>query len=280
LTFNGAESFTLGRNVTISLDLDYHVDSSNETNGTDDHLLDSMELIQNNETFIEDVLDIHHDSLETNIRRLIKQDFKLAVPNQTTNASLVLVASDDDSNLSLEDIASLEQKDQINQQLHLLIDTLKVKSDLVKRNAPTDPFVIQQQDGLSSHGVTTPVQQRFDDHSLEDQQHFALSHEDILLKLSLLEQQPIVGVFGHPLSDDLYLVKEYLGDSYFWEMDDELSSAYLMRWVTVEDITKLFGSSNIMDTRPKKLSADHFAQFTPVQPMTDDEIHALNPVTL
>jgi hypothetical protein len=82
------------------------------------------------------------------------------------------------------------------------------------------------------------------------------------------------------LSDDLYLVKEYLGDSYFWEMDDELSSAYLMRWVTVEDITKLFGSSNIMDTRPKKLSADHFAQFTPVQPMTDDEIHALNPVTL
>nr|CAH0099266.1 unnamed protein product [Daphnia galeata] len=275
LTFNGAESFTLGRNVTISLDLDDHVDSSNETNGTDDHL-DSMELIQNNETFIEDVLDIHHDSLETNIRRLIKQDFKLAVPNQTTNASLVLVASDDD-NLSLEDIAaSLEQKDQINQQ-QMLIDTLKVKSDLVKRNAPTDHFVIQQQDGLSSHGVT-PVQQRFDDHSLEDEQHFALSHEDILL-LSLLEQQPIVGVFGHPLSDDLYLVKEYLGDSYFWEMDDELSSAYLMRWVTVEDITKLFGS-NIMDTRPKKLSADHFAQFTPVQPMTDDEIHALNPVTL
>jgi hypothetical protein len=94
---------------------------------------------------------------------------------------------------------------------------------LVKRNAPTDPFVIQQQDGLSSHGATTPVQQRFDDHSLEDEQHLALSHEDILL-LSLLEQQPIVGVFGHPLSDDLYLVKEYLGDSYFWEMDDELSS--------------------------------------------------------
>ena len=278
MTFNGAESSTLGRNVTISLDLDDHVDSSNETNGTDDHL-DSMELIQNNETFIENVLDIHHDSLETNIRRLIKQDFKLAVPiNQTTNASLVLVASDDD-NLSLEDIASLEQKDQINQQQMQLIDTLKVKSDLVKRNAPTDHFVIQQQDRLSSHGATTPVQQRFDDHSLEDEQHLALSHEDILL-LSLLEQQPIVGVFGHPLSDDLYLVKEYLGDSYFWEMDDELSSAYLMRWVTVEDITKLFGSSNIMDTRPKKLSADHFAQFTPVQPMTDDEIHALNPVTL
>ena len=277
MTFNGAESFTLGRNVTISLDLDYHVDSSNETNGTDDHLLDSMELIQNNETFIEDVLDIHHDSLETNIRRLIKQDFKLAVPiNQTTNASLVLVASDDD-NLSLEDIASLEQKDQINQQQMQLIDTLKVKSDLVKRNAPTDHFVIQQQDGLSSHGVT-PVQQRFDDHSLEDQQHFVLSHEDILL-LSLLEQQPIVGVFGHSLSDDLYLVKEYLGDYYFWEMDDELSRAYLMRWVTVQDITKLFGS-NIMDTRPKKLTADHFAQFTPVQPMTDDEIHALSPVAL
>ena len=277
MTFNGAESFTLGRNVTISLDLDYHVDSSNETNGTDDHLLDSMELIQNNETFIEDVLDIHHDSLETNIRRLIKQDFKLAVPiNQTTNASLVLVASDDD-NLSLEDIASLEQKDQINQQQMQLIDTLKVKSDLVKRNAPTDHFVIQQQDGLSSHGVT-PVQQRFDDHSLEDQQHFVLSHEGILL-LSLLEQQPIVGVFGHPLSDDLYLVKEYLGDYYFWEMDDELSRAYLMRWVTVQDITKLFGS-NIMDTRPKKLTADHFAQFTPVQPMTDDEIHALSPVAL
>lgn len=286
MTFNGAESFTLGRNVTISLDLDYHVDSSNETNGTDDHL-DSMELIQNNETFIEDVLDIHHDSLETNIRRkLIKQDFKLAVPNQTTNASLVLVASDDD-NLSLEDIAFIDeqQKSQANdtivhhQQLHLLIDTLKVKSDLVKRNAPTaDHFVIQQQDGLSSHGVQ-PVQQRFDDHSLEDQQHFVLSHEDILL-LSLLEQQPIVGVFGHSLSDDLYLVKEYLGDYYFWEMDDELSRAYLMRWVTVQDITKLFGS-NIMDTiRPKKLSADHFAQFTPVQPMTDDEIHALNPVTL
>ena len=236
-----------------------------------------MELIQNNETFIEDVLDIHHDSLETNIRRLIKQDFKLAVPiNQTTNASLVLVASDDD-NLSLEDIASLEQKDQINQQQMQLIDTLKVKSDLVKRNAPTDHFVIQQQDGLSSHGVT-PVQQRFDDHSLEDEQHFALSHEDILL-LSLLEQQPIVGVFGHSLSDDLYLVKEYLGDYYFWEMDDELSRAYLMRWVTVQDITKLFGS-NIMDTRPKKLTADHFAQFTPVQPMTDDEIHALSPVAL
>jgi hypothetical protein len=190
----------------------------------------------------------------------------------------------DDDNLSLEDIAFLEQQknktnDTINhhQQLHLLIDTLKVKSDLVKRNAPTDPFVIQQQDGLSSHGVT-PVQQRFDDHSLEDQQHFVLSHEDILL-LSVLEQQPIFGVFGHPLSDDLYLVKEYLGDYYFWEMDDELSRAYLMRWVMVKDITKLFGS-NIMDTRPKKLTADHFAQFTPVLPMTDDEIHALSPVAL
>ena len=285
LTFNGAESFNLGRNVTISLDVDDHVDSSNETNGTDGHLLDSLELIQNNETSIEDVLDIHqhHNSLETNNKRLMKQDFKLALLNQTTNASLVLVVTDDD-NLSLEDIAFLEQqKSQANdtidrhQQLHLLIDTLKVKSDLVKRNAPTDHFVIQQQDGLSSHGVT-PVQQRFDDHSLEDQQHFVLSHEGILL-LSLLEQQPIVGVFGHPLSDDLYLVKEYLGDYYFWEMDDELSRAYLMRWVTVQDITKLFGS-NIMDTRPKKLTADHFAQFTPVQPMTDDEIHALSPVAL
>nr|CAH0099887.1 unnamed protein product [Daphnia galeata] len=285
LTFNGAESFTLGRNVsTISLDLDDHVDSSNETNGRDDHL-DSLELIQNNETSIEDVLDIHqhHNSLETNNRRFIKQDFKLALLNQTTNASLVLVVTDDD-NLSLEDIAFLEQQknktnDTINhhQQLHLLIDTLKVKSDLVKRNAPTDPFVIQQQDGLSSHGVT-PVQQRFDDHSLEDQQHFVLSHEDILL-LSVLEQQPIFGVFGHPLSDDLYLVKEYLGDYYFWEMDDELSRAYLMRWVMVKDITKLFGS-NIMDTRPKKLTADHFAQFTPVLPMTDDEIHALSPMLL
>ena len=285
LTFNGAESFTLGRNVsTISLDLDDHVDSSNETNGRDDHL-DSLELIQNNETSIEDVLDIHqhHNSLETNNRRFIKQDFKLALLNQTTNASLVLVVTDDD-NLSLEDIAFLEQQknktnDTINhhQQLHLLIDTLKVKSDLVKRNAPTDPFVIQQQDGLSSHGVT-PVQQRFDDHSLVDQQHFVLSHEDILL-LSVLEQQPIFGVFGHPLSDDLYLVKEYLGDYYFWEMDDELSRAYLMRWVMVKDITKLFGS-NIMDTRPKKLTADHFAQFTPVLPMTDDEIHALSPVAL
>ena len=285
LTFNGAESFNLGRNVTISLDVDDHVDSSNETNGTDGHLLDSLELIQNNETSIEDVLDIHqhHNSLETNNKRLMKQDFKLALLNQTTNASLVLVVTDDD-NLSLEDIAFLEQqKSQANdtidrhQQLHLLIDTLKVKSDLVKRNAPTDHFVIQQQDGLSSDGVT-PVQQRFDDHSLEDQQHFVLSHEGILL-LSLLEQQPIVGVFGHPLSDDLYLVKEYLGDYYFWEMDDELSRAYLMRWVTVQDITKLFGS-NIMDTRPKKLTADHFAQFTPVQPMTDDEIHALSPVAL
>jgi hypothetical protein len=77
----------------------------------------------------------------------------------------------------------------------------------------------------------------------------------------------------------LYLVKEYLGDYYFWEMDDELSRAYLMRWVTVEDITNLFGS-NIMDTRPKKLTADHFAQFAPVLPMTDDEIHALSPVAL
>jgi protein-tyrosine-phosphatase len=47
----------------------------------------------------------------------------------------------------------------------------------------------------------------------------------------------------------------------------------------VKDITKLFGS-NIMDTRPKKLTADHFAQFTPVLPMTDDEIHALSPVAL
>jgi hypothetical protein len=265
--------------------LDDHVDSSNETNGRDGHL-DSLELIRNNETSIEDVLDIHqhHNSLETNNnRRFIKQDFKLALLNQTTNASLVLVVTDDD-NLSLEDIAFIDeqQKSQANdtivhhQQLHLLIDTLKVKSDLVKRNAPTaDHFVIQQQDGLSSHGVQ-PVQQRFDDHSLEDQQHFVLSHEDILL-LSLLEQQPIVGVFGHSLSDDLYLVKEYLGDYYFWEMDDELSRAYLMRWVTVQDITKLFGS-NIMDTRPKKSTADHFAQFTPVLPMTDDEIHALSPV--
>nr|CAH0098729.1 unnamed protein product [Daphnia galeata] len=263
LTFNGAESFTLGRNVsTIFLDLDDHVDSSNETNDTDGHL-DSLELIRNNETSIENVLDIHqhHNSLEiNNNRRFIKQDFKLALLNQTTNASLVLVVTDDDDNLSLEDIAFIDeqQKSQANdtivhhQQLHLLIDTLKVKSDLVKRNAPTaDHFVIQQQDGLSSHGVQ-PVQQRFDDHSLEDQQHFVLSHEDILL-LSLLEQQPIVGVFGHSLSDDLYLVKEYLGDYYFWEMDDELSRAYLMRWVTVQDITKLFGS-NIMDTRPKNFA--------------------------
>ncbi len=272
LTIHGTESFALGRNVTVFLDDDYHDSISNETS-TDDYYLDSLELAENH-TSLEDVH--QHDSLEFN-SRLIKRNLEFALLEQSTNGSLVLVLADD--GLSLEDLALIEQEDQANPTItvdhhlpdelhHLHIDSLEVEDDFVKRNVPAgDGLVIVQVADGSEHAFLTGADgHHFDDYSLE-----VVSNDEEVLLLSALDQQPIVGVFTHPLSDDLYLVKEYLGDYYLWEMEDELAREYLSQSVNLNDPTVFHFTD---DRRPKKLSAVDFAQFTPVQSVLDDRIHA------
>lgn len=271
MTLNGTESFALGRNVTIFLDVDYHDSVSNETSIED--YLDSLELNRNH-TSLEDVH--NHDSVEYN-SRLIKRDFDLALLNRSTNASVVLVWADDE--LSLEDLVAVEQEDQANHTItidhlshHLHIDSLEADDDFVKRNVPagSDGLLIVQATDGSQHVFLTGIDDHhFDDYSLE-----VVSNQEEVLLLSALDQQPIIGVFTHPLSDDLYLVKEHLGDYYLWEMDDQLARQYLLQSVNLNDPT-VFHSTD--DRRPKKLSAVHFAQLTPVQSVLDDQIHATSP---
>lgn len=275
LTLNGTESFALGRNVTAFLDDDYHDTNSNETS-TDDYHLDSLELTDN-QTSLEDVHP--HDSLEFN-SRLVKRDLEFALLDQSTsNGTLVLVLTDD--GLSLEDVA--EQEDQANPTTirvdhlhqddlhHLRIDSLEVVDDFDKRHVPAGGdglLIVHGADG-SEHAFLTDGH-HFDDYSLE----VVSNHDEQVSLLSALDQQPLVGVFTHPLSDDLYLVKEYLGDYYLWEMEDELARAYLSQSVNLNDPI-VFHLTD--DRRPKKLSAVHFAQFTPVQSVLNDRIHATSP---
>jgi hypothetical protein len=275
-TLNGTESFALGRNVTAFLDDDYHDTNSNETSA-DDYHLDSLEL-NDNQTSLEDVHP--HDSLEFN-SRLVKRDLEFALLDQSTsNGSLVLLLTDD--GLSLEDVAFVEQEDQANPTIrvdhlpqddlhHLRIDSLENVDDFDKRHVPAGDaglLIVQGADG-SEHAFLTDGH-HFDDYSLE----VVSNHDEQVSLLSALDQQPLTGVFTHPLSDDLYLVKEYLDDYYLWEMEDELARAYLSQSVNLNDPIVFHFTD---DRRPKKLSAVHFAQFTPVQSVLNDRIHATSP---
>jgi hypothetical protein len=182
----------------------------------------------------------------------------------------------------LEDVAFVDQEDQADPTIrvdhlhqddlhHLRIDSLEVVDDFDKRHVPagdTGLLIVQGADG-SEHAFLTDGH-HFDDYSLE----VVSNHDEQVSLLSALDQQPLTGVFTHPLSDDFYLVKEYLGDYYLWEMEDELARAYLSQSVNLNDPIVFHFTD---DRRPKKLSAVHFAQFTPVQSVLNDRIHATSP---
>ncbi|KAI9561491.1 hypothetical protein GHT06_012449 [Daphnia sinensis] len=286
----GIQSFVIGRNLTVLID----GGDSHET-ATDDYV-DSVEHVRN-QTSVED--DIHNDSLEirsdfqlaedqTNGAQLStgdgRNDVSLEVHSVGVNGTTFTVDYDDVNDThSSEDVVFI-QPEQINRtaehvfnEFQLQSDTLEVRDELVKkRNAP--------------HADANPVQpategqfiiQHFDiqDDSLEDQlarqffptaasvDHQPPTHAVVLPSpVSIFDNVPVIGVFGHPASDDLYLVKEYLGDYYFWEVEHELVRDSLLQ--SVRDVIKL--DSDI----PIKVDAAQFAKFTQVRSLWDDRLHA------
>lgn len=285
--FGGIHSFVIGRNLSILID-----DGDSHETATDDYV-DSVEHAQK-QTSAED--DIHNDSLEiksnlqlvkglnqTNGAQILagdgRNDVSLEVHSVGVNGTTFEVDHDDIHDThSSEDVVFVQHEqtnptaEHVFNEFQLQSDTLEVRDELVKkRNAP--------------HADANPVQsptegqlivQRFDiqDDSLEDQLArqivpMAANVDQLQTRVvvlpspvSIFDNLPIIGVFGHPASDDLYLVKEYLGDYYFWEMEHELVRDSLLQ--TVRDVIKLDSDS------PIKVDAAQFAKFTQVRSLWDD----------
>lgn len=290
----GIQSFTIGRNITIFVD-----DVDSQETATDDPL-DSMEHAQN-QTSVED--DVHNDSLE-NKDLLIKSNFQFVEGLNQTQVQISAGDANDDFSLedhsvgsndqiqthdvdhddihdthSMEDIITIDQQQANQTAEHLFnqfkLHLLEVQDDLVKRNAPIADANVQS----ATEGQHLIKHFDIQDDSLEDQlarlivpvaadDQLQTSTPDVVLTspVSIFDNQPIVGIFSHPASDDLYLVKEYLGDYYFWEIEHELVRDSLLQ--PVRDVIKLDSDS------PIKVDAVQFAQFTPVRSLWDDRQQA------
>ena len=223
-----SDSYTLDRNASDA-------DDSLETS-TDNHL-DSME--HPNETSTE------NNSMEDEKRRLVKRNIQPVVSivnhDYDDHDSIETTTLDDDlvDNVSLEDI--------VKQQTAVAIQTTTPDDDLV--------------DSMEKNQTSTE--------DLIDS-HTSLENNDVqavpMPSASILNHLPVIGVYSHPASDDLYLTKKYLDDYYFWEMDDDSARDYFSQ--KVKDTTKLDFDS------PIKVDAIQFTQFTPVRSLPTERLKA------
>ncbi len=239
--FKGSDSFTLDRNVDADDSLEATTDSL-ETS-TDSGLDNSLEHL--NQTSTED------NSLEAKkVKRNVVQP-AVAVVGVDYDYYQDSIESTTVDNVSLEDILEaglMGQQPQTTVAPNLIQVATTPDDDLY------DDLVNSTEDLLDSPNDT----------SLETNDDLianpvaAAAAAPALPSLSILNHLPVIGVFSHPASDDLYFVKQYLGDYYFWEMGDDYARNYFAQ--TVKDTTTF----DFFET-PIKVNADQFTQFTPVR---------------
>ena len=248
--FKGSDSYTLNRNVvdaddsleaTTDHSLEATTDDSLET--TTVNLLDSTEHI--NQTSTED------NSMEAG-KRLVKRNVLPAVTihdydDYYHDYSIETTTVDD---VSLEDILKQQQSTVATTPA---VQTTTLDDDIY------DDLVNSTEDLLDTHNDTSL------ENSNDDVNNIGAAVTTTLPSLSILSHLPVIGVFSHPASDDLYLVKQYLGDYYFWEMDDDFARNYFSQ--TVKDTTKF----DFFDS-PIKVDAVQFTQFTPVRSLPADRL--------
>ena len=250
--FKGSDSYTLNRNVvdaddsleaTTDHSLEATTDDSLET--TTDNLLDSTEHI--NRTSTED------NSMEAG-KRLVKR-----------NAVLPAVAIHDyddyyhDYSIETTTVDDVSLEDILNQQQSTVATTPAVQTTTLDDDI-YDDLVNSTEDLLDTHNDTS-----LENSNENVNNNVGAAVTTTLPSLSILSHLPVIGVFSHPASDDLYLVKQYLGDYYFWEMDDDFARNYFSQ--TVKDTTKF----DFFDS-PIKVDAVQFTQFTPVRSLPADRL--------
>ncbi|XP_057372221.1 uncharacterized protein LOC130693118 [Daphnia carinata] len=235
-------SFTLDRNVDNhdSLEnttdgpfvVDSHEHDQNRTS-TEDDRIDSVESLKN-KTSVEDVTD---DSLEM-AGSLIQRNV-VPIASSQNNAQLF----DFDS---VEDVTvgqSVDTPDISNE-----IETTTIDDDLFDDLVDSMETMKNSTEDLADDNV-----------SLEDNNK---SLERVALRrVSVFDHLPVIGVFSHPSSDDLYIAKQYMGDYYVWEMGDDSAREYFTQ------PGKGFPKAN--SDSPIKVKADQFAGFTPVRSLPD-----------
>ncbi|XP_057372520.1 uncharacterized protein LOC130693405 [Daphnia carinata] len=275
--FGGIQSFVIGRNLTILVD---HGDSHETT--TDDYV-DSVEHVHNDSLEIKGNFQLVVGVNQTSGAQILngdgRNDVSLEVHSVGVNGTTFVVDYDDlNDTHSSEDVIFVQHEqtnqtaEQVFKEFQMQSDLLHVRDELVqKRNAPQ---VHANPVQAATEGQF--IIQHFDiqDDSLEDQLARQIFQTDASLDqtptpsvvlpspVSIFDNVPIIGVFGHPASDDLYLVKEYLGDYYFWEIEHELVRDSLLQ--PVKDVIKLESHS------PIKVNAAQFAKFTQVRSLWDD----------
>ncbi|KAI9561496.1 hypothetical protein GHT06_012454 [Daphnia sinensis] len=249
--FHGTRSFTLDRNV------DDHDSLENTTDGP--LVVDSLELGQNL-TSTED--DIHHDSLEVkspSIKTAIKDDH-------------------------LDSVESLKNQTSVEDDLDATNDSLEITGSLIKRNIPIassqDNVQLFDFDSLEdvttgvpdfSNEIETTTTDLLDD--LVDSVETVHANDNVSLerfappRVSVFDHLPVIGVFSHPGSDDLYIVKQYMGDYYVWEMGDDSAREYFTQ--PGKGFPKTDSDS------PIKVKADQFARFTPVRSLPDQRLQTV-----
>lgn len=259
----GVDAFTLGRNVTLVID----VDDSQET--TTDNFLDSMELL-GNQTSTET-----NDSLEVDTTHLVvkRNPFGLLVPavleqQQQPAAAVVELDSDYSWDDLMDGISKLDrteptvasQPSEATQQFVIdhddsledvledlvaqqILGTLQTVSDVQQPNAPAaatetaTPIAQSNVEILpadtSSVGLVVVDYDDDGDFSLEDYTEF-VNPDAIQLTTTDFHHLPET-LFTHPTSDDWFLVKHFMDDHYVWELGDELAKEYFWQPVKATD---------------------------------------------
>lgn len=233
--FKGSDSFTLDRNVVDADDSLEATTDSLETS-TDSGLDNSLEHI--NQTSTED------NSLEAKkVKRNVQPAVAVVGVDYDYYQDSIESTTVDD--VSLEDILEaglMAQQPQTTVAPNLIQVATTPDDDLY------DDLVNSTEDLLDSPNDT----------SLETNDAKPVAAAPALPSLSILNHLPVIGVFSHPADDDLYFVKQYMGDYYFWEMGDDYARNYFAQ--TVKDTTTF----DFFET-PIKVNADQLTQFTPVR---------------
>uniref|UniRef100_A0A0P6DK81 Uncharacterized protein n=1 Tax=Daphnia magna TaxID=35525 RepID=A0A0P6DK81_9CRUS len=278
--FQATRSFTLDRNV----------DDHDSLENTTDSPLTSLEHGQNNATSTED------DSLEVQ-GRLIKRNFK--PDGRIVDDSKEKLDTKDDP---IDSVEILKNQTSVEDDLDATNDSLQIADSLMKRNVPIassqdnghqlfdfDSLEVHTADISDEMQSTTTDDDLFDDlvdsmeivknqTSTEDvadanDDDVSLENKDdsskrvALPTVSVFDHLPVIGVFSHPASDDLYIVKQYMGDYYVWEMGDDSAREYFTH------PGKGFPKTDF--DSPLKVKADQFARFTPVRSLPNQRLHTL-----
>lgn len=233
--FQGMDSFTLDRNVIVN------ADDHDSLERTTDLSLDSREH-NHNITSTEDDLDIHDDSSEIN-GHLMKRNIPTSLNQDHRHPGIHAQLFDFDST---EDLAVSIQTPDLSEE----IQSTTIDDDLFE-------------DSMELVTKQTWTEDANDNESLE-----SYSFKDVALStVPLFDHLPVIGVFSHPASDDLYIAKQYMGDYYLWGMGDDSAKEYFTQPAK--------GIQNFDSDLPLKVNAAQFGTFTPVRSLPNQRRKAV-----